>query len=189
MGNTTGHGRWGRYRKVNGQEQKLCNGPLHPEEGAWLPFRSFWTYKKGPRADKLMSRCIECEKSARGRDPKQSGLIPISRVWWIFVEIRNRVGKAEACRRIGVSHNMWMRAERGIYINMRRETARKAILALHELRENGVVRHRDSIRRGAAARGEKERVPTKPRDLYKPHGDVDTGYKHKARRLQEGQPS
>lgn len=179
--NTTGHGRWGRYRTFDGEKQKLCNGPLHSEEGAWLREQSFWRHKNGKRAGKLMSRCIECEKTARGRHPRTSGFIPVSSVWWIFREIVSRVGKAEGCRLIGISQNMWFRAERGVYRNMRRETARKAIVVLHDLREREVVRHKTSIKHGAAARGRKERVPIDLKDYYYSGTDADTEYRRKRR--------
>src|SRR4029450_1412624 len=107
--NTTPNGRWGRYRIVKGETQKRCTGPLHPEGGAFLPLRSYWTHKKGPRAGKPLPRCIECEKTSRGRDPRTSGMIDIEHVWWIFLELQRRLGKAETIRRLGISANFWYR--------------------------------------------------------------------------------
>jgi hypothetical protein len=155
--NRTSHGRWGRYRKNDkGILEKLCNGSLHPEEGAWLPLSAYWFFKKGRTAGKPMSQCSECTKTAKGRDPKTSGLIAVRRIWWVFVELEQRLGKTEVCRRLNVSQNFWMRAERQIYFNMRRVTARRAIELLVEVRKNGEARHPRSIRRGAYRRGEKE---------------------------------
>lgn len=166
-------------RVIDGVQHKLCRGPLHEAGGALLPLQSFWTIKRGPRAGKPFSRCVECERVVRGRDPKTSGVIEISRVWWIFVELQRRLGKAEACRRIGVSYNFWMRVEREIYLRMRRETARRAIAALYEARANNEVRHKDSIRYGAYLRGRKEKIPTHRSHFYKTHGDSDNERRRK----------
>lgn len=180
--NSTGNGRWGRYKVIDDVMHKKCTGPLHPEEGAWLPLRSFFINKKGPRAGKPIPQCIECQKTSKGLDPKISGLIPISRVWWIFIEIKNRVGKAETCRLVGVSQNFWFRAERGIYVNMRRATARRAIEVLHDLRTRNVVRHRDSIRHGAALRGREEKKVINMNDVYIRFGDSAREIQNRRRR-------
>ena len=72
---------------------------------------------------------------------------------FVFEELKRRIGKAEACRQLGVSRNMWMRLERRIYTKMYRKTARDAMILLRELRDNDVVHSRRSIRHGAMARG------------------------------------
>lgn len=145
-----------RFKEISGVMHKKCNGPLHEEGGEFMPVNAFWTHKSGQRAGKLFSRCAACERLADGRIP-QDGLIAVSRIWFIFVELRERIGKAETCRRLGISMNMWYRVERGIYKNMYRKTARAALLLLRELRMNDTVRHPDSIKYGAARRGREEK--------------------------------
>lgn len=170
--NYTKNGRYHRYRTSDqGELQKRCNGPLHPSGGAFLPLRSFWVHKSGPRKGKPLSQCQECEKIKRGRHPRQSGLIKVEDVWFVFQELQNRLGKAETIRRLHVSQNFWMRAEKGIYRNMRRTTAVKGVKLLAQVRRDNEVRHRDSIKHGAKSRGREERVPVRQSDLYRPTGD------------------
>lgn len=178
--NTTGRGRWGRYKIIDGERHKMCNGPLHGEGGAWMPLHSFWTMKSGPRAGKPMSRCIACERVYRGR-LVNSGIVPVSKVYFIFRELEARIGRAEACRRLGMSHNLWWRLDKRIYKNMEKRTVAKAMGLLQELRDKDEVRHRDSIRYGASARGRVEREVKSWTDLYRPHGDNHTEYKRKQR--------
>lgn len=156
--NKSGNGRWGRYKTINGESHKLCNGPLHKPEGEWMPLHSYFIMKKGSRAGKPLSRCMACDRVYKGRD-KKGGLVPVNRVWFIFEELRARIGKAETCRRLGISINLWYRVEHRVYRNMYRKTAKAAMLLLRELRTNNVARHRDSIRHGAAMRGHKEKRP------------------------------
>jgi hypothetical protein len=170
--------RKGSIVQIDGIPHKKCFGVLHPKGGVYLPLRSFWKFRKGPRAGLPFSQCIECERSNKNRG-EASGLVPISKVWWIFLELERRLGRAETCRRIGVSHNFWMRVERRIYLNMRIATARRAIITLREVRLSGEVRHRDSIRHGAYLRGRKEKIPTKQEDFYHPSGDNEAEYKRK----------
>lgn len=180
--NKTGHGRFHRYRITDqGEKEKLCNGPLHPPEGAFLPLRSFWTMKTGSRAGRPMSRCQECEKVSRGRDPRQSGYIRVEDVWWVFLELQRRLGKAETLRRLNISNNFWMRAERKIYVHMRRTTAVKAVKLLGTVRANNEVRHKLSIQHGAKARGHKERTPVRRNDFYHPTGDEELVYRRQQR--------
>jgi hypothetical protein len=171
--NRTANGRWGRYREIKGVQHKLCNGQLHDDEGAFLPLRSFWVHKSGARAGKPMSQCIACQKASRGYDPDVSGLVEVDRVMFIFEEIKRRIGKAEACRRLNVSVNMWMRLERRVYTKMYRSTVRKAMLLLRELRANDVVYSKRSIRHGSLARGKEPEPPANQRDYYVPQGDAD----------------
>jgi hypothetical protein len=168
--------------------QKLCNGPLHGENGAWLPLRTFWTHKRGARAGKPMSQCIACERVKRGRDPN-SGLIEVDRVYFIFRELQYRLGKAETCRRLGISENLWYRLDNRIYKKMYRETARKAILLLKELRENRVVRHRASIRHGSLARGHREKtvgIGDHADKFYNGTDDHEAEYRRERRRKEKG---
>jgi hypothetical protein len=172
-----------RYRKANGEFQKLCTGKLHGKDGEWMPLRSFWIYKSGSRIGKPMSQCIACERIKRGR--KGSGIVPVKKVYFAFMEIERRIGRTEACRRLGVSANLWYRLESGVYENMYFQTAQKAFRLLKELRESNEVRHRDSIRHGAAARGREEKIPKKPKDFYRPHGDADSEERRKDRAKQK----
>lgn len=125
-----------------------------------MPLHSFWMHKSGKRKGKPMSQCQACQRVGKGRDP-ESGLVPINRVWFIFIELEQRIGRAETCRRLGISQNMWMRAERHIYKSMYRRTAKAAMLLLRELRNQDESRHPKSIRYGASARGKQERKPQK----------------------------
>lgn len=179
--NTTGRGRWGRYKLIEGEQHKLCNGPLHGEGGAWMPLRSFWTLKKGKRAGKPLSRCIACERAYRGR-LVNSGLVPVSRVYFIFRELEARIGRAESCRRLGMSPNLWLRLDKRVYERMEKQTVVRAMLLLQELRDKNVVRHRDSIRHGSAARGRVEKEVKRWGDLNKPNGDNEAQYRRKRRR-------
>jgi hypothetical protein len=168
--NTTKNGRWGRYKIIEGEKHKMCNGPLHSAVGAWMPLRSFWTFKKGKRAGKPMSRCIACKRVYRGR-LVNSGLVSVSKVYFIFHEIESRIGRAEACRRLGMSQNLWCRLDKRVYQHMEKQTVVRAMTLLQELRDKDIVRHRDSIRHGALARGHAEKEVKTWRDLYRPNGD------------------
>ena len=147
---------------------KRCNGPLH--KGESLPVDQFWTNKTGRRRGKPFSRCIDCLIYTRFGHTI-SGYVPLSRIRFIFLEIENRVGRAEAQKLMGTSQNFYKRLEKQHYV--RKVTARRAFLVLRELRENNIVRHRDSINHGAKARGHKEREVTQRKHLYRPHGDTD----------------
>lgn len=155
------------YKLEAGTVFKLCGGPLHKDGGEWLTLDRFWINKSGARAGRPIPKCKACERMERFGTTER-GLVEVSKVWWIFLEINRRVGKAEACRLIGVSYNFWTRVEKKIYIRMYKRTAIRAVRVLRELRENNTVRHRDSIAHGSAMRGHKEKVPTTRRDYYKP---------------------
>ena len=177
--NTTANGRWGRYKEIDGERHKLCNGMLHDEEGAWLPMHSFWVHKSGTRKGKPMSQCVACQKAYRGFDPEVSGLIEVERVAFVFEEIKRRIGKAEAVRRLGVSRNLWIRIENRTYTKMYRRTVRDAMLLLRELRDNDVVYSKRSIHRGSLARGEEPQPPDNNRDFYISQGDADNERRRK----------
>jgi hypothetical protein len=129
-----------------------------------MPLTSFWMHKTGKREGKPFSQCIRCERLSRGRG-SDSGLVSIDRVWFIFKELQYRIGKAETCRRLGLSFNFWYRMERRIYNNIHRSTVKNAMFLLRELREENVARHRASIRHGSAQRGLKEREPKDRKDF------------------------
>jgi hypothetical protein len=170
VSNKTHHGRWGRFRfNDQGVKEKLCNGPLHKEEGKWLTLDNYFIFKKGPHKGKPENYCIICSRVSRGRDP-HSGYIKVSEVRWIFMELQRRLGKTETVRRLNLSTSFWGRLERQTYF--KKVTVRRAVELLLEVRANREVRHKKSIRHGAAARGHKEKIPTEPRDFYIPTGDV-----------------
>lgn len=129
--------------------------------------RSFWVHKIGTRAGKPFSQCVACERVRRGR-MEQSGLVLVSRVFFIFEELEARVGRWEAARLIGVSPKLWHRLDNRVYKRMYKQTVYKAMVVLQELRDKDVVRHRDSIKHGAAARGRVEREVTSWGDVYRP---------------------
>lgn len=129
-----------------------------------MPMRSFYILKKGKRAGKPVSQCSACIRASHGYKA-DGGLVPVDRVWFVFAELEARIGRAETCRRLGLSTNLWYRLDKRTYSSMYRTTARAAMVLLHELRDNNIVRHKDSIRYGATARGKKEKEPTRRRDF------------------------
>lgn len=152
---------------------------MHGEDGAWLPITDFWVHKTGERKGKPMSRCPACTRAQRGRDP-YSGLVPIHRVWFVFEELSFRLGKAETCRRLGTSDNIYFRNRKHAYKMMQRRTARKAMVLLRQLRNEGIARHKDSINHGAAVRGHRERVPIE-RFEFNGKDDLGNELKRKSR--------
>jgi hypothetical protein len=85
------------------------------------------------------------------------------------------VGKVEAARLIGTYRwiiNNWFNGQ----MYMQRRHCRSVVQTLLHLQENNIVRHRDSIRHGAAKRGREIKVPARRADYYRPHGDIDTEY-------------
>lgn len=132
-----------------------------------------------------MSRCKDGIRIEKGIDPGKSGYVRYEDVKFIFFELEARIGKAETCRRMGISQNFWMRMERRIQTHTQKATVAKAIEVLREARANNEVRHRDSIRHGAAARGKKEREVKSQRDLNKPQGDNDNERKRNYYRTHE----
>lgn len=163
--NNTNHGRWGRYKIIKGVKHKICNGPLHQEEGEWLTLDKFFIMKNGARKGKPESRCKACRRFQKDR-LSESGYIEIDKVKWIFLELQNRLGKTEVVRRLNLGTNFWVRLENKTQKYMQRRNAIKAFHLLQEVRAKNEVRHRTSIKRGAALRGEKEKVPSDPRDFY-----------------------
>ena len=95
--------------------------------------------------------------------------VPIDRVRFIFIEISHRIGTAEGARRIGTGrHNLYKivsnKPEKKF---VERHTAMAAVRLLKELRRDNVVFSKQSIRRGAVARGETPRTPTRRKDYYR----------------------
>jgi hypothetical protein len=98
--------------------------------------------------------------------------VPVERVRFIFIEIAHRIGTAEGARRMGTGrHNLYKIINRKPEKKfVERRTVKAAIAVLKELRENGVVYSKQSIRRGAVARGEEPTRPTKRSDFYRDPG-------------------
>lgn len=172
-------------RSVNGVDHKLCRGPLHSEGGAWLPVANF--KKRGDGSGRLRGNCGRCEHYWRygknaGMVPEFSGLVPLARYKFAILELENRLGRIEAARRCGLGKSTWMRwVTFPIGHKIQRAKAAKLLWTLREVRESDEKRHRDSIKRGAKARGEIEKKPTSRKDFYRPHGDQDTLTKKRAR--------
>ena len=149
-----------------------------------MPLRSFFTFRNGPRAGKPFSRCSACCRVQKKRHVN-SGLVLVDKVFYIFAEIEARIGRAEAVRRLGMSPNLWWRLDNRIYIRMEKNTVAKAMLLLRELRATKEVRHRDSIKYGASARGQPEKKVRTRQDLYRHKGqeerDVDAKRKRDER--------
>ena len=154
---------------------KKCNCELH--NGEFIPLDKFWVFKKGKRKGLPMSRCKEGLMLQQGRNPGTSGYVPLSRFKFVFRELESRIGRVETCRRAGISINFWHRMDRGITRNVQKATVIRLISVLREAREADEVRHKDSIRHGAAARGRQERVPTTRKDFNISHGDSDNDAK------------
>jgi hypothetical protein len=55
------------------------------------------------------------------------------------------------------------------------------MLEIVSIRRKNEVRHRDSISRGTAVRGEPEKPVKSRQDLYRPHGDEDTEMQRRIR--------
>lgn len=101
-------------------------------------------------------------------------MVPYIRVRFAVTELVNRLGVAEASRQIGVTQQvMWGWRNRNAR-HIHRRTAVKIFLALREVRAQNLVRHRDSIRHGAKARGRSEKVPRTKGDFYKRQGAGET---------------
>jgi hypothetical protein len=105
--------------------------------------------------------------------------VPISRVQFALVELERRLGRNETCRRIGVADSFLLRLKD--QRNIQRVTAEKILIALREVRQEGIVRHRDSIRHGAYLRGRTEKVPTGYSDFYSFASDADNERKRQSR--------
>jgi hypothetical protein len=122
-------------------------------------------------------QCPYCGLS-RQKDSKEWKLgdgeksyVPLEHVRFAFVEIVHRIGKAEAARRIGIGrHAIYKILNDGSKKFVERRTAHNAVVLLKELRDSDTVYSKQSIRRGATARGEKPRRPKKRGDFYQDPG-------------------
>lgn len=167
-----------QIKKIGGVDHRQCWGPDH--NGAWVPMSKF--HKNPGKALGTRPRCAACSGT-----PQQVNFTPTYQAW--LKSIVNRIGLAEAHRRLGVSERTirtWMGKERTRQIpaTIRRKHAIEIAKLLAQLKLTQEVRHRKSIKRGATKRGEAEREITSPKDYYKPHGDLDT---EQARRRRSAQ--
>ncbi len=88
---------------------KLCLGPLHLQDGAWLPVKTnFWRVGNPKRETLYRSKCKKCEQHLRcwyNKNPKRKALthVSVDRYWWVVEELFQRLGVHETCRRLGIS--------------------------------------------------------------------------------------
>lgn len=164
------------YKTIGGVRHKLCRGVCHPE-GAFVAEGDYYVNKSGRQAGTLYHLCKECVRARQGSEPN----VVITQAWQNFVtELVNRLGAAETARRVGRS-DTWVRSFRKRKTYMRRETARRILAALRDVRASGEVRHRDSIHIGAHLRGWTEKTPTARSHFYKTNGDKETEARRKFR--------
>lgn len=147
---------WAREIQQGLRKTKPCPGPFHL--GKELPLENF-ARRRSDDPNHLRSWCRECEGALRtkGGFQRRHGLVPLSRVKFVFIELVERIGRNETHRRLGISNTaLWMiRGNRQKYVQ--KHTASLAINLLRNLREDNVVRSRRDIKRGASARGEAEK--------------------------------
>lgn len=161
-----------RFHTINGVQHKLCKGPLH-RKGSWVCVDDYFKRPDGfPRP-----HCKACESFHRGSER----MIPAKKYLPWIEHIIDRLGIIETARRLEISQQSLWRITNGKSTKLKRRTVRK-IVALHiELRKTREVRHRDSIRHGAAQRGRPEKPIKYKKDLYrKGYGDDDTLRKRKS---------
>lgn len=157
-----------QYKSIRGIEHKLCTGPLH-RDGAWVPLETGFYRRQSRGKDLPRPECIACEGSRQNSEPR----VPYERYKFAVEELVNRLGKAEAARRIGIRlSTLWeWRTKKQRFI--KRRHARALVLALRDVRQRDEVRHRDSIRHGAGQRGRTEKKVTSKKHLYNSRGDSD----------------
>jgi len=158
-------GRPYEVRRRRGREFRKCAGPLH-RQGKWIPVSEFGIRAKSKR---LRSHCRACEHVHRYKKPPRDGLVgyvQMKKFRFAVMELERRLGKVEACRRVGVGWTTWQRWSSPTCLKIQKRTAAKLIQTLAEVRAKGEVRHANSIRRGASRRGEIELVPVEWKDFY-----------------------
>lgn len=168
--------------------KKVCRGPLHPE-GKWVPTDRYYVFKSGRDKGRLFPRCIPCSLKTARPNLEVVGMIDTTtEVLNIFRELQNRVGRKEACRRMGQSNNyLRLLLETKQYSRVHLKTVIKAKKALDEARANNEVRHKKSILHGSYLRGRDEREPTRTRDFYNGNNDLDNDQRReRAKRQAKG---
>lgn len=159
-----GIGRKEKLTVIDNKLYKLCAGPSH-ESPAWVSTDQFYRAKKGY----FRSWCKSCEAHQQGTE----NLIGFASYAPLVLELINRLGVEEACRKIGVSQQTLWRWRKRAPIKFKRKNARKIVMALQDVRANNLVRHKDSIHHGSYLRGHKEKPAIGTRDFYRPWGDQD----------------
>lgn len=137
---------------------KICRGILH-KKGVELPLNSFYFvhYKTFTGYRPLCKRCHCASYSKNGIPPEDRGFVALSRVRWVFEEGIRKVGFKEFSRRSGIgATTLWkIRKNKRRYIQ--KNTAKKGMRALKEIRDAREVRNPKDIARGRQARGEPEK--------------------------------
>ena len=77
-----------------------------------------------------------------------NGLVPVTQVRFIFLELANRVGTAEAARMLGMTRENLSAVLRKKRRYTGRRWVRRAILEIRLLRADNIAYHRNDIRRG-----------------------------------------
>jgi hypothetical protein len=153
-----------RYRliEIHGKLHKFCQGPLH--KGKWVPVTRF-KIRPEPRTDGtygLKAWCNACENAYRNKSaspPFAVGCVSFDKIRPLVEELEQRIGRAEAIRRTGIGKTTWYRWIENPNRRIQRAKAARVLLVLKEVRDKKEIRHHESIRRGASARGEIEKVP------------------------------
>lgn len=170
-----------QYEVIDGALHKLCKGVSH-REGAFVSIDNYYVIKSGRSKGQLYHICKECVRLREGAEPR----VYLNQAWHNFVmELINRLGFAETARRLDRS-DTWLREFRDKKKSyMLRETARRIITVLRDVRSANEVRHRNSIKSGAYIRGRPEKTPTARDHFYDTRSDHETGTR-RAYREREG---
>jgi len=161
-----------KFKREGGKMFKFCRGPLH-RDGAWICVDDFYLNKSKSKQGKgiYRSHCKRCENFYHYG--KMNWLVPREQIEFAVEELIRKLGTVETARRLGRT-GTWMRLfKHGEIRRVQYRTAEVILRTLFEVRKTGEVRHRLSIKHGAAARGRAERKPSQPRDFYKVTGDLD----------------
>lgn len=160
---------------ISGKVHRRCNGQFH--NGRYVPIEQFTKNKHKPTGTD--ARCKKCSGVA--------GRVPFTPQYEAWLEsIVRRLGWCETVRRLEISERTllsWQGKDckpkpKTIF----RQHAVKLVEIIAELKATGEVRHRLSIRRGSAIRGEKERKVNHGSNLYVPTSDLDTQQRNKIRK-------
>lgn len=155
---------------IGGVRHKLCTGPLH-REGKFVPTADFYIRGNG----RLRPQCKFCEGAYVNSEPR----VPYIRLKFAVDELVNRLGGAEASRRIGIRHKTMVEWRAGRVKSMKRRIARNVIAALVEARRNNEARHRKSIKYGAAQRGAVEKIPRESHEFNNSNNDAHSARKRR----------
>jgi hypothetical protein len=178
---------------VDVQKVKVCSGPFHDRPTELPVTDQYWYFHKtGKKIGKPIARCKACVNWHRLKNPTgNQGTIEIKKVMPLFLEARNRVGHVELARRMEVSQTTLNEIFAGMTTKVQKRTAHKLIVVLHDLRKQGIMRHKKSIFHGAEVRGRKERKVQKPHEQYGPvYPTLENEYRaSEAKRKQEARQS